>query len=271
MGETNKKYYRINSLEKGLKALEAIVENGELTVTRAAALLNLNRASAHRFITTLRDLGYVRKNQHNHYEATFKLLELGMTQVGRFEIRRLAKPYMRDLAARFDETVNLGLLDRGQVVYLDKVESREMLRMDSGVGTACQPRATALGKAMLAFLPPDELEGHILTAEWAALTPNTIVSQDKFLKELEKVRRQGYAVDNEELAQGLYCVGAPIFDFKGYPAYALSVSGPVGRLKPLKEIPGRLLEITAQLSGQLGYRGGREETKRPPRPPAPGQ
>jgi len=256
MGEDDKKYYQISSLEKGLKALEAIVENGELTVTRAAALLSLNRASAHRFITTLRDLGYVRKNQHNHYEATFKLLELGMKQAGKFEIRRLAKPYMRDMAARFDETVNLGLLDRGQVVYLDKVESREILRMDSGVGTTCQPRVTALGKAMLAFLPADELEGHLLAVEWTALTPNTIVSPDRFRREMDKVRRQGYAVDNEELAQGLYCVAAPIFDFNGYPAYALSVSGPVGRLKPIRDIPGRLLEITAQLSGQLGYRGG---------------
>ena len=256
MSETGKKYYQISSLEKGLNVLEAIVENGELTVTRAAALLKLNRASAHRFITTLRDLGYVRKNQHNHYEATFKLLELGMKQADKFEIRRMAKPHMRDMAARFDETVNLGLLDQGQVVYLDKVESREILRMDSGVGTTCRPQATALGKAMLAFLPDDELEEHLRAAEWVALTPNTIVSPDKFRKELDKVRRQGYAVDNEELAQSLYCIAAPIFDFNGYPSYALSVSGPVGRLKPMKDIPRRLLEITTLLSGQLGFRSG---------------
>ena len=258
MSETGKKYYQISSLEKGLKALEAIVENGELTITRAAALLKLNRASAHRFITTLRDLGYVRKNQHNHYEATFKLLELGMRQADKFEIRRMAKPHMRDMAASFDETVNLGLLDQGQVVYLDKVESREILRMDSGVGTTCRPQATALGKAMLAFLPDDELEEHFRAAEWVALTPNTIVSPDQLRQELAKIRRQGYAVDNEELAQGLYCLAAPIFDFNGYPPYALSVSGPVGRLKPMKDLPGCLMETTTRLSAQLGFRGGRK-------------
>jgi len=254
MNGSDRKYYQISSLEKGLKALEVIVENGELSVTRTAALLSLNRASAHRFISTLRDLGYVRKNPHNHYEATFKLLELGMKQANKFEIRRLAKPLMRDLAAKFDETVNLGLLDQGQMVYLDKVESRELLRMDSGVGTTCQPQTTALGKAMLAFLPADELEEHLRAAEWAALTPNTIVSPDQFRKELDNVRRLGYAVDNEELAQGLYCLGAPIFDFNGYPSYALSVSGPVGRLKPLKDLPRCLIETTTRLSVQLGFR-----------------
>ena len=258
MNGVNRKYYQISSLEKGLKTLEAIVGNGELTVTRAAALLSLNRASAHRFITTLRDLGFVRKNTHGAYEATFKLLELGMKQANKFEIRRLAKPLMRDLAARFDETVNLGLLDQRQVVYLDKVESRELLRMDSGVGTTCQAKVTALGKAMLAFLPAGELEEHLQAAEWAALTPNTIVTPDQFRAELDKVRRQGYAVDNEELAQGLYCVAAPILNFNGYPAFALSVSGPVGRLKPIEDLPRCLMETTTQLSVQLGFQTGRK-------------
>ena len=254
MGET-KKYYQIGSLEKGMKILEALVENGELTVTETAARLKLNRASAHRFITTLRDLGYVRKNQQGRYEATFKLLELGIKQADKFEIRRMAKPVMRDLAAKFDETVNLGLLHQGQMTYLDKVESRELLRMDSGVGSAFKAHATALGKAMLAFLPQEELETYLAGLSLTALTPNTIVNPKKFGKELDKIKKQGYAVDNEELAQGLYCVGAPILDFNGYPAYALSISGPVKRIRPMKDIPACLLEVASKLSAQLGFRG----------------
>ena len=253
---TEKKYYQIGSLEKGLKILETIVDHGELTVTGAANLLEINRASAHRFITTLRDLGYVRKNQHSNYEATFKLLELGMKQADKFEIRRMAKPVMRDLAAEFDETVNLGLLDQGQVIYLDKVESRELLRMDSGVGTTCKPHATALGKAMVAFLPVEEREVIIQALEMKPITPHTICDPLRLEKEITKIRKQGYAVDNEELAMDLYCIGAPIFDFNGYPAYAMSVSGPARRMKTLKDIPRRLMEATNILSRQLGYRGG---------------
>jgi len=251
-----RKYYQIGSLEKGMKILEAIIDHGELTVTQAANLLEINRASAHRFITTLRDLGYVRKNQHNNYEATFKMLEMGMKQADKFEIRRMAKPAMRDLAAEFDETVNLGVLDNGQVVYLDKVESRELLRMDSGVGTACNPCATALGKAMLAFLPEDEKAALLNGGCLEPITSNTITDPVRLEKELAKIKRQGYAVDNEELAMDLYCVGAPIFDFNGYPAYAMSLSGPTRRMKNLKDIPQRLLEATRLLSKQLGFRGG---------------
>lgn len=251
-----KKYYQIGSLEKGMKILEIIIEHGELTVTQVANMLEINRASAHRFITTLRDLGYVRKNQHGNYEATFKTLELGMKQADKFEIRRLAKPVMRDLAAEFDETVNLGLLDNGQVIYLDKVESRELLRMDSGVGTTCHPHATALGKAMVAFLPESEREAILTQLEFKAITPHTITDLSRLEKELAKIRRQGYAVDNEELALDLYCIAAPIFDFNGYPSYAMSVSGPTRRIKALKAIPQRLQEAVNVLSRQLGFRGG---------------
>ncbi|MDR1109428.1 MAG: IclR family transcriptional regulator [Deltaproteobacteria bacterium] len=251
-----KKYYQISSLEKGLKILEAIVENGRLSVTRAANLLGINRASSHRFITTLRDLGYVRRDGHGDYEATFKLLGLGMAQADKFEIRRMAKPFMRDLAAEFDETVNLGILDRGQVVYLDKVESRELLRMDSGIGTSCPPHATALGKAMVAFLPQPELDEFLAGGPFEALTANTITRPAEIAAEMARIRTRGFAVDNEELALHLYCVAAPIFDLNGYPSFALSVSGPASRVKTIKGLSGRLLEITGLLTGQLGSKGG---------------
>lgn len=251
----DKRYYQIGSLEKGLKILETIIDHGELTVTNAATLLGINRASAHRFIATLRDMGYVRKNQHNNYEATFKLLELGMRQADKFEIRRLAKPLMRDLAVQFDETVNLGLLDNWELVYLDKVESRELLRMDSGVGTKCKAYATAMGKAMVAFLPEDECEEYLAALEMVPYTSHTICTKDKFRKEMAKIRRQGFAVDNEELALDLYCIAAPIFDFNGYPSYALSVSGLARRIKVMKELPQRVLEVTRSLSQQIGFKG----------------
>jgi DNA-binding IclR family transcriptional regulator len=251
----DKKYYQISSLEKGLKVLEAIVRHGQLTVTEAAKLLGLNRASSHRFITTLRDLGYVRRNPRGDYEATFKLLELGMAQADKFEIRRMAKPVMRDLAAEFDETVNLGILDHGLVVYLDKVESRELLRMDSGVGTTTPPHATALGKAMAAFLPPKDLSDLVASIHFEPLTANTITSAAAFEREMAAIRDKGYAVDNEELSLHLYCVAAPIFDLNGYPSYAMSVSGPASRVKGLKGLPEKLVAQTQGLSKQLSFKG----------------
>ena len=254
MTAEGKKYYQISSLEKGLGILEAIVRNGQLTVTEAAKMLSLNRASAHRFISTLRDLGYVRRNPNGDYEATFKLLELGMAQADKFEIRRMAKPVMRDLAAEFDETVNLGILDHGMVVYLDKVESRELLRMDSGVGTTTPPHATALGKAMAAFLPPKDLAELVRSIRFEPMTANTITEAEAFMREMASIRQKGYAVDNEELSVHLYCVAAPIFDLNGYPSYAMSVSGPASRVKSLAGLPEKLLARTQELSGQLRFK-----------------
>jgi DNA-binding IclR family transcriptional regulator len=255
MDGEGKKYYQISSLEKGLKVLEAIVQHGHMTVTEAAKCLGLNRASSHRFITTLRDLGYVRRNPRGDYEATFKLLALGMAQADKFEIRRMAKPVMRDLAAEFDETVNLGILDHGVVVYLDKVESRELLRMDSGVGTTAPPHATALGKAMAAFLPPKDLAELVGPEPFEAMTANTITTAEAFEREMAKVRSQGYAVDNEELAVHLYCVAAPIFDLNGHPSYAMSVSGPASRVKSHAGLTEKLVGATESLSRQLSYKG----------------
>ncbi|MDR1921869.1 MAG: IclR family transcriptional regulator, partial [Candidatus Adiutrix sp.] len=151
--------------------------------------------------------------------------------------------------------VNLGILDRDKIIYLDKVESQELLRMDSGVGTSCQAYITALGKAILAFLPEGDLDAYFERLVMLdAMTPNTITNVEKLRKALARVRKNGYAVDNEELAAGLYCVGAPILDFNAYPAYALSVSGPSGRIKPLKNLPGKIIECAAKLSRQLGCR-----------------
>lgn len=249
-----KKYYQLSTLERGLQILEAITENGEMTVTEVGNHMDINRASAHRFITTLRDQGFVRKNQHNKYEATFKMLELGMKQADKFEIRRIAKPYMRDLAAEFDETVNLGLLDQGLVIYLDKVESRELLRMDSGIGTSCPAYATAMGKAMLAFLPEEDRAAYMEKTRFTPITPHTVAGPIELSKDIAKIRKKGYAVDEEELALDLYCIGAPIFDFHAYPAFALSVSGPVRRLKTMKSLPLRILDVSSALSKHLGYR-----------------
>ncbi len=128
--------------------------------------------------------------------------------------------------------------------------------MDSGIGTLSHPYATALGKAMLAFLPPDEQESYFRQITFTPYTSHTICDLDKLKKELAKIKKQGYAVDNEELAMDLYCIGAPIFDFNGYPSYAMSVSGPVRRIKGLKEIPKSLMECAEKLSRQLGFRGG---------------
>lgn len=257
MKNTKKKYFHINSLEKGTKVLELLAEKGELSVTKVAEHLGLNRTGSHRFLATLRELGYVEKNLDNRYQLTFKMLELGMKMANRFEIRREARSYMQQLSIAFRETVNLGFRDGLEILHLDKIDSLEILRMDSPVGSRAPAYCTALGKASLAFLPKNELDALLNGVKLKSYGPNTITSKDKLRHELKKIRNQGYAIDNEELAFGLRCVAAPIFDHTGLPRYSISVAGPTMRLteKRAQQIQKKIKRVCDELSKRLGDSG----------------
>jgi DNA-binding IclR family transcriptional regulator len=251
-----KKYYEITSLVKGIKILELLVAQPSLSVSEAAARLGINRAAAHRFLATLRDLGYAEKNEDNRYQSTVRILELGMKVAGRFEIRQEARRFMQELSAAFKETVNLGFWDGKAILHLDKIDSSEILRIDAPLGSKTPAFCTALGKAVLAHLPAEELDSYLDRTRLAPHGPNTIVSKEKLREQLKKIRRRGYAVDNEELARGLRCVAAPVFDHTGRARFALSISCPSLRLR--KDAIGKMQlhirDVCRRLSARLGYR-----------------
>jgi DNA-binding IclR family transcriptional regulator len=251
---TEKKYYNIASLEKGIKILELLAAHGELSVSEAARLMDTNRAGSHRFISTLKDLGYVEKNSHNKYQPTLKILALSQKVADRFEIRRMAKPYMHRLSMMYKETINLGLFKNQEIIHIDKIDSLEVLRMDSALGDKAPAYCTGLGKSILAFLPDHELAHYLDTVERKPLAPNTITDKEQFLAELARIRQNRYAVDDEEMTIGLRCIGTPIFDHNHYPAYAISISGPAMRLthRALEEMKSNILKVSEDLSLKMG-------------------
>jgi DNA-binding IclR family transcriptional regulator len=250
-----KKYYQIASLEKGIKIIELLAEQKALTVTEVANILDTNRAGSHRFLATLRDLGYVKKNDDNRYQLTFRIFEMGMKVARRYEIRQEAPKFMQELSTAFKETVNLGFLEGRDILHLDKIESSEILRIDAPVGSKTPAYCTALGKAILAHLPPDELQTYLSNTRLVTHGPNTIVSKKKLRKQLKKTCLQGYALDDEELAEGLRCVAAPVFDHTGQSRYALSVSFPTMRLPidKIDKVQSKIKEVCKRLSVRLGY------------------
>jgi DNA-binding IclR family transcriptional regulator len=252
MGE--KKYYNIASLEKGIRVLELLAAHGELSVSEAARLMNTNRAGSHRFISTLRDLGYVEKNSSSKYQPTLKIMTLAQKVANRFEIRRLAKPYMHRLSIMYKETINLGLFKNQEIIHIDKIDSLEVLRMDSALGDKAPAYCTGLGKSILAFLPDHELAHYLDTVERRPLAPNTITDRDELLMELSRIRDNRYAIDDEEMTIGLRCIAAPIFDHNHYPAYAISISGPAMRLthRALENMKADILKISDDLSHKMG-------------------
>jgi DNA-binding IclR family transcriptional regulator len=255
MSPNKKKYYQITSLEKGIKVIELLADKKALTVSAVAEQLGFNRAGSHRFLATLRDLGYVEKDENNRYRLTFKVVDLGMMVLNRFEIRQEARPFMQELSTKLKETVNLGFWNGQGIFHLDKIDSMEILRIDAPLGSYVPAYCTALGKAILAQLPKEELNNYLLGIKLVKHGPNTIISKRKLQQELQSTRMRGYAIDNEELARGLRCVAAPVFDYTGRAVYALSVSAPVMRfsLKTIEQAQRKIRDVCGRLSLRLGH------------------
>ena len=262
MSIPGKKYFVIGSLEKGIQVLELLADRDALSVSQVSAALGLNRSSAHRFLATLRELGYVDKDDEGKYRLTFRILEQAMKMADRFEIRRLARPYMERLAAVSGETVNLGLWDGRGIVHLDKIDSRNLLRIDSRIGSQAPAYCTALGKTILAHLPPAEVDDYLDRTPLTSVGPKTFTDPAAFRAALADIRKRGVATDDEEMASGLRCVAAPVFDYTGAPRYALSVSGPAVRMgaEEIRRIAADVRDAARALSRQLGQPG------RPPNP-----
>jgi DNA-binding IclR family transcriptional regulator len=244
-------------LAKGLRVLEVLAANGEMSASRMAGRLDTSRAASHRFLTTLRDLGYVEKTKEGQFRLTFKVLELGMRKLDGFEIRHNVHPFLQEMSLACGETVNFGHWDGTAIVHLDKINSTEILRLDVGLGAMAPAYCTGLGKAVLAFLPDDELDDYLQSVQWVAMSPKTITDPEKLKAEIKKIRKRGYAVDNEELSIGLRCVAAPIFDHKGRSTYAMSVSGPTQRMsrKKVQAIQVKLVPLCRRISRLIGAPG----------------
>lgn len=248
------KYFFIRSFAKGMNVLEHLADNEFLTVAQVARLMNINRASSHRFLSTLKELGYADKDDNARYYLTSKVIELGMKVLDRFEIRKIARPFLQELSIKFNETINLVYFNGEKVLTIDKIDSTERLRMDAGIGGGEPAYCTSLGKAILAFLPDRKLEQYLQATELIPFTPNTVISKDKLKEELLHIRENGYAIDDEELSIGLRCVGAPLFDHTGQARFAISLSGPSIRMgsKKIEEMQRELKKICQKLSGIMG-------------------
>jgi DNA-binding IclR family transcriptional regulator len=252
--KSENKYFFIGSLAKGLNILELLSDNETLTVTQVGKLMNINRASSHRFLSTLRELGYAEKDENSRYKLTSKLIEIGMKVLDRFEVRNIVHPFLQELSSKFNETINLGYFNGKEILTIDKIDSTEILRMDAGIGGREPAYCTSIGKAILAFLPDKQLEEYFKAIELTPLTPNTVTSKEKLKKELMHIKENGYAVDDEELCIGLRCVGAPVFDHRSHAKYALSIAGPAIRFgsKRVDEMQRELRTICERLSKSLG-------------------
>lgn len=246
--------YAVEAVVKALDLLDAFQEAEELTLTEISERVGINKSRAFRLLYSLALRGYVERSADGtRYTLGVKLIERAACV--RKDLRQLALPFMQRLHAQFNETVNLAILDRGEVLYIEMLESSQPFRMAAAVGSRSPWHSTALGKAIVAHLPEDEWHSLISAAHLMKLTERTITDREQLRKELERVRRRGYAVDEGETEPGAACIGAPIFNLDGRPIAALSLSGPAERILPRRrEIAMALVAVCQELSRRLGFR-----------------
>ncbi|MGC9491048.1 MAG: IclR family transcriptional regulator [Thermovirgaceae bacterium] len=247
----------VQSVARTLDILELLHRHQELNITKISHTLNLDKSTVHRLLSTLRQKGYVKQDpQSQMYSATLKLFEMGLYSLDRKGVIRKARPHLENLAQKVKETVNLAVLDGQNIVYVDKIESTEIIRADLGIGRSCPAYATSLGKAILAHLAEKRVLQLFQNAGFTPLAPNTVKNFDELLAQLHQVRRQGYAVDDEELIEGLACTGAPILDYTGQPVAAISAAYPRYRYKKGSgeemTITESVVEAAQKISTELG-------------------
>jgi DNA-binding IclR family transcriptional regulator len=248
----------VQSLERAFDLLEALSAGGELGVTELANRTGLVPSTAHRLLHTLTKRGYVARNPvSGRYLLGYKVIEVASGLEHRLaRLRAAARPHMEQLQQATGETTNLVVLDADRVVYVDQVEGSRNVRMFTTVGTSVPAHTTGAGKAMMAAGPPDAVTALYGDREpLERLTANTLVTVEALEDDFVRIRRRGYAVDNEEHEEGVGCVASAVFDHSGRPVAAISVSGPSARVlrDDTAALGALLVEQAGHISAGLGH------------------
>lgn len=247
----------VQTLERALDILEVLSRAEEsLGVTEIGNRIGLHKSTVHRILQTLCYRGYVEKEkERERYRLGIKIVELGITFFNDLEIRKVAAAFLVLLAKSFDEVVHLVLPDDGEIVYIDRRESSQVISMHSKVGRRAPMHCTAVGKAILSTLPEEEVR-HILKVKgMPGFTPMTITDPDVLIEQLREIRQSGIAKEAEENEVGIFCLGTPIFDYSGRAIGAISVSGPANRIKDkgIERIGEEIKKAGQEMSAKLGY------------------
>lgn len=245
-----------SNVQRALAILQYLSQHGgEHGVRGLAAALDQSPTTVFRLLETLADAGFVRQNPATErYAIGIKAVQLGIAALGSLDITAIAPPCLRALVRETGESAFLAVRDNTEIVYLLKEEGRHSIRTTARLGSRRPLHCTALGKSLLAMLPHDEAEALLRRAGMPAMTPTTITDFSILADDLAQVRTRGYAVDREEVEEGLACVAAPIRDHRGDTIAAVSMAGPTTRILPHEARFGRLVAETAlELSTALGF------------------
>jgi IclR family pca regulon transcriptional regulator len=252
----------VQSLTKGFRVLEAFtVQDTELTMAEVARKAGIDNATAFRFLNTLVEIGYVsRVPDGRKFRLALKVLDLGFNAIARSDLRERARPILRGLTGAINEAASVGVLDGGDVIYVERIQAGlARLGVDIRIGSRVPAYSSAVGHSILAWLPRPAQISILQSQPRKQLTETTPTDLDVLLARLVEVRRRGYAVSDQETVSGLYVLAAPVLDIDGVAFAGLSVAAPAFQttLKDFENAGARpVVQAAKDLSLALQTTGG---------------
>ncbi|KJS17543.1 MAG: hypothetical protein VR69_04165 [Peptococcaceae bacterium BRH_c4b] len=246
----------VHSVERALIILEALARQPQgFGCTELGQILKLHKSTVHRIVSTLQAYGFAEKDPHTErYKLGNKIIYLGLKTLNNLDFRKVATPFMQELVEISRETVQLAVLDRGEVLFVERDHSPEVVTVN--LDWRGEIHCTAEGKVLLATLPEQGIKELLGNQEMKKYTANTITNIDQMIAHLNKINKQGFAVNAEEMAEGVRSIAAPVYNHSGSVIAALSITGPSSRLslERIYRLVNVLKEACMSISAQLGYR-----------------
>lgn len=251
------KPYVVPSVDRALRIIELLAESRRgLTLSDICRKLGLPKSSVHLLVKTLESAGYLKDNQINgRYHFGLKLVSLSRLALENLDLREHARPYLQDLMMKTSITVHMAVLERGEAVIIEKIEAPGLLRVATWVGRRLDASSSAVGKALLAYTPGVDLQQVHEASAMARYNRNTITTPKKLARELDRVREQGYAVEDEEGEIGMRCIGAPVYDADSRVICAISIAGSTSQIpkQRINELASLVKKTARELSLHTGH------------------
>jgi len=248
---------QIQSLDRAFTIIEIIANTQEpLSLKVITERANLPKPTVYRILSSLEIWGYVDQDDNKSYKLGTKFMLLGSKVLEGLEITKIARPFLKELNNQTNETIFLGVIDKGRGLYLDKLDSTHSVRLVSRIGSRNYLHSTGLGKCLLSGLDEKEVIQLLNEQGMPAMTENTITEKEVLLQQIRIGREKGFLIDNIENEEGVRCIAAPVKDHKGKVVAAVSISGPLQRITDEaieKKLKPALLSTVSKICQALGY------------------
>lgn len=245
----------LQTVDRALNLLEVISEYSDgLTTKEIEEILGLNKVAVHRLLTTLENRSFVER-VGNKYVVGLKMVELSSMKLNKIELKTEAAPYLRELVNILKQPIQMAILDDCEAVFIEKMQSVNTLRMYSQIGRRIPLYCSAVGKSLILQQGDDEILEKLSKQKFEKFTHTTLETPEQVLEEVQKARKVGYTIDNEEHEEGIFCIAVPIYDYREKIIAAISTAGTSKDFihESNKQIQ-ELMKITGyNISKRLGY------------------